>query len=310
MRNKVETLRSIEFTSVDLNNILNLSEIDSFSLKDEEFMEEFKKIYELGLNQLELFINKLDEEGDELDEYSIQYYVSQLLTGPLGQYTKTLSEGKKYFKSTPNILGTCGNVEKTSLNTAIIENTTYPLGVNVDIYNKIPKFLQNQTTSATSKAEDIFRSGMKSSIFMDNTLQLADKNPQLRYDTEPSGEWQSKAHGSYCVKDVQFGKILEEVSKPIFEKVKEYVGESDFRIFEDKKSYNPFDPELNDSTSKNYTINKLLREGDEIFQEVEVDILGDINDSFSRRESTLKIENADKNTEYDLSTNQGQLGIQ
>jgi hypothetical protein len=145
---------------------------------------------------------------------------------------------------------------------------------------------------------------------MDNTLQLADKNPQLRYDTEPSGEWQSKAHGSYCVKDVQFGKILEEVSKPIFEKVKEYVGESDFRIFEDKKSYNPFDPELNDSTSENYTINKLLREGDEIFQEVEVDILGDINDSFSRRESTLKIENADKNTEYDLSTNQGQLGIQ
>ena len=45
MRNRVEILRSIEFTSLDLNNILNLSDIDSFSLKDEEFMEEFKKIY-------------------------------------------------------------------------------------------------------------------------------------------------------------------------------------------------------------------------------------------------------------------------
>ena len=84
MRNRVEILRAIEFTKKDLEDITNLDELVQFSDKDKEFMEEFKKVYELGLNQLELFINKLDKEGSELDEYSIQYYVSQLLTGPLG----------------------------------------------------------------------------------------------------------------------------------------------------------------------------------------------------------------------------------
>lgn len=309
MRNKVEILRSIEFSVEDLSSILNLEEIASFSDKEKEFMEEFKKIYELGLNQLELFINKIDEEGDELDEYSIQYYVSQVLTGPLGAYARILSEGKKYFKSTPAILGTFGNVEKTTQNTAIIEKTTYPLGVNVDTYNKIPKFLQIQTVEASSKTEDLFRSSMKSSIFMDNTLQLADKNPQLRYDTEASGEWQTKAHGSYCVRDVGFAGVLSDANVPVFEKVKEYLGESDYRIFLDKKLYNPFDSDLNDSTSSNYTIIKELKEYDEITQNVELDILGDMNDSFERRESVLKIENPDKNVEYILNSNQGQLGI-
>jgi len=178
------------------------------------------------------------------------------------------------------------------------------------VYNKLPKFLQNQITKSCSKTEDIFRSGMKSSIFMDNTLQLMDKNPQLRYDSEPSGEWQAKSHGSYCVKDVQFGNILKDINKPVFEKVKEYLGEEDFKIFKDKKEYNPFDKDLNDSTSKNYDIEKKLTEGDDIEQIVNIDILGDISDSFSRRESVLKVDNGDKNVEYVLNSNQGQLGIQ
>jgi hypothetical protein len=53
-----------------------------------------------------------------------------------------------------------------------------------------------------------------------------------------------------------------------------------------------------------------LREGDDIEEEVDTDILGDINDSFDRRESVLKVDNGDKNVEYELNTNQGQLGIQ
>lgn len=309
MRNRVEILRSIEFTKDDLENIINLDELFQFSEKEREFMEEFKKIYELGLNQLELFINKLDEEGSELDEYTIQYYVNQLLTGALGQYARKLGEGKKYFSKTPDIIGVNGNIETSISNTAIIEKTTSPAAVKVDVYNKLPLFLQNQISESASKAEEIFRNGMKSSIFMDNTLQIIDKNPQLRYDTEPSGDWQKKAHGSYCVGDVGFRNILKEVNPQIFEKVKEYLGEEDLRLYVDKKTYNPFDAEKNTSSSANYKFTRVLKEGD-VEEEVDVDILGSINDSFERRESVLKIDNGDKNVEYELNTNQGQLGIQ
>jgi hypothetical protein len=309
MRNKVEILRSIEFTKDDLDKIINLDDIVQFSDKEKEFMEEFKKVYELGLNQLELFINKLDEEGDELDEYSIQYYVSQLLTGPFGQYARKLGEGKKYFKKSPIMMGLNGNIETTTANTAIIQNTKAPTGVKNDVYNKLPLFLQKQIADCVSKSEEIFRSGMVSTVFMDNTLTIIDKNPQLRYDTEPSGEWQKKAHGSYCVRDVDFRNVATEVNPKIFEKVKEYLEEEDFRLYVDKKTYNPFDPEKNTSTSANYQFKRILNEGDEVEEEVDVDILGSINDTFDRRESVLKVDNGDKNVEYKLNTNQGQLGI-
>ena len=58
MRNKIEILRSILFTKEDLVNYKNID--DKFSKVEIEFMVEFKKIYELGLNQLEKFINKLE----------------------------------------------------------------------------------------------------------------------------------------------------------------------------------------------------------------------------------------------------------
>ena len=59
MRNKIEILRSILFTKEDLVNYKNID--DQFSKVEIEFMIEFKKIYELGLNQLEKFINKLEK---------------------------------------------------------------------------------------------------------------------------------------------------------------------------------------------------------------------------------------------------------
>jgi hypothetical protein len=112
------------------------------------------------------------------------------------------------------------------------------------------------------------------------------------------------------VGDVGFKNILVEINPLIFEKVKEYLGEDDFRLFIDNKTYNPFDAEKNTSSSSNYVFKRILREGDDIEEEVDTDILGDINDSFDRRESVLKVDNGDKNVEYELNTNQGQLGIQ
>jgi hypothetical protein len=304
MRNKIEILRAIEFTKDDLENIKNLDEFPEFTIKDREFMEEFKKVYELGLNQLEKFINKIDSEGSELDVYSIRYYVTQLLTGPLGSYVKELSKDKKYFKNIPDIMGRCGNVEMTNSNVTIVPNTSVPTGQTVDVYNKLPKFLQELSAEGSAISENVFRFGMIPTSCIDNTLPLIDKKPQSRVDTEDSGSWQSQSYGTYCVRDRFFYNVLKDINSDIFDKVKKYLEDENFRIFYDKKSYNSFDTSKNTSTASNSTV--VLSSNGEL---IETDLMGDVYDSFDRRKSTLKLQTESKNVEYELSTNIGQLGI-
>jgi hypothetical protein len=305
MRNKIEILRAIEFTKDDLNNIVNLDEFPEFTIKDREFMEEFKKVYELGLNQLEKFINKLDLEGSELDIYSIRYYVTQLLTGPLGSYAKELSKDKKYFRNIPDIMGRCGNIEVTNSNVTIVPNTSPPLGQTVDVYNKLPIFLKDLSVEASTVSENVFRVGMIPTSCIDNTLPLIDKKTQQRVNTEDSGSWQSQAHGTNCVRDRYFYNVLKEINSDIFfKKVKNYLQDENFRIFYDKKSYNSFDASKNTSTASNSTV--VLSSNGEL---IETDLMGDVYDSFDRRKSTLKLQTESKNVEYELSTNIGQLGI-
>jgi hypothetical protein len=304
MRNKIEILRAIEFTKDDLENIKNLDEFPEFTIKDREFMEEFKKVYELGLNQLEKFINKIDSEGSELDVYSIRYYVTQLLTGPLGSYVKELSKDKKYFKNIPDIMGRCGNVEMTNSNVTIVPNTSVPTGQTVDVYNKLPKFLQELSAEGSAISENVFRFGMIPTSCIDNTLPLIDKKPQSRVDTEDSGSWQSQSYGTYCVRDRFFYNVLKDINSDIFDKVKKYLEDENYRIFYDKKSYNSFDASKNTSTASNSTV--VLSSNGEL---IETDLMGDVYDSFDRRKSTLKLQTESKNVEYELSTNIGQLGI-
>lgn len=298
MRNKIEILRAIEFTKDDLKDITNLDEITMFSDKDKEFIEEFKKIYELGVNQLEKFINKLDSEGSELDEYSIQYYTHQLFNGPLSQYTAQLSKDKKYFSNIPDILGRCGNVESTSSNISMIRSSQTPTGQHIDVFNKIPNFLQTLAYDAANITEDIFRIGMQSTI-------LVEKDPQKRSDTEDSGSWQTTSHGTYCVRDRAFYNVLKNSNTQIFDKVKSKIGDENYRIFYDRKNINPFSAAQNTSNSGNFVL-KISLSG----QAIETDILGNIFDSFERRESVLKVENETNHVEYSLNTNTGQLGIQ
>lgn len=306
MRNKVEILRAIEYTIIDLESIQNLDEIAEFTDADKEFMEAFKKIYEFGLKQLEFFINKLDEDGKDLDEYSIQYYVNLLLNGPLGNYARELAKDKLYFINTPDALGTLGNLLRSSQNTTVLEGTVNPLGCSVDVYNKLPLFMQLGLTQSVDEVENVFKSSLKSSTTIDNTLPVVDKQPQLRYDLEPSGAWTSRANGSYLVKDSFFYNIIDSIQSDIFDLIQEYLTEENYRIYTDKKGYNPFGNN-NDSTSKHYTLKKVLTEGDKT-QEVDIDITGNIIDSIARRGSTIKVETDVENKEFILSTNEGQLG--
>jgi hypothetical protein len=305
VRNKVETLRSICFTIEDLSNITNLGDV--YTPKDIEFMVEFKKIYELGLTQLKKFIDKLDSEGNEIDEYSIQYYVKILLNGPLGSYVRGYSEGKKYFSNIPDCLGQLGNKTRSISNTTIISNDPVSLGSSVDINNKLPRFMQLQLQKSIEETESIFRDNMKSSTVHDNTLPLVDKKPEDRSNTESSGTWVLKPNGSYCVKDSYQYKVIEKISNQIFEKIKDNLGSENFRIFSDKKNYLPFDSSSNTSTSTNSKITKKIPEISSDYIE-EIDLMGDVIDTFEKRNQSLKISSDSGDKEYKMNTVKGNFG--
>ena len=305
MNNNVEILRAICFTAEDLKEITNLA--DTFTEKEIEFMVEFKKIYELGTSQLEKFIDKLDSEGNELDTFTINYYVQLLLNGPLGSHTKSYSKDKKYFTNTPDTMGMLGNKTKSPANVTIFENVEYPLGCSVDLYNRLPNFSQTANQDAIKLTENIFRGSMKSSSQTDNTLPIIDKKPQDRYNEEPTGTWVKKANGSFLVKDHFFYKAVDEKSKDIFDKVKNLLGDEDFRVYDDKKQYTPFDSDKNEATSTNNKIEKTYYDGDNE-RTITLNLMGDEFDSEDSRASKLKVTGADKDKEYLLNTVEGQLG--
>lgn len=300
MRSKVELLRAIEYTIVDLDNILNLDDVDDFSDLDKEFMFEFKKIYEMGLNKLEEFIDKLDEEGKDLDEYSIKYYVRQLLNGPLGQYARQLAQDKKYFNTFPDLMGITGNRFRSFLNTTVIEGTNVPLGLPVDHYNKLPEYIQTNLQSTMKTVEDFFRSNLKASTVIDNTLPLVDKNPQGRYNEEEKGTWVLKSNASYLIKDSYSYEIMNSLNQEIFEEIKTFLEEENYRLFLDNKTYTPF---ANDSTTSNYEL-----ERNENGETLKIDLMGNQIDGFDQRQSTLKVSNPEKDKEYILNSNEGQFG--
>jgi len=289
-----------------METITNLG--DSFTKLEIEFMVEFKMIYELGLEQLKKFIDKLDEEGKDLDTYTIEYYVKNLLNGPLGAYTREFAKDKKYFLiGHEDSIGTMGNVIRSAQNNTIYETIGYPLGTSVDVYNKLPPFMQTTLTDSTKIAEDVFRGSLKSSSENDNTLPIVDKDNQSRYSEEGEGKFVLKPNGSYMVKDTYYHLAIKNVSKDVFEKVETKIGDEEFRIYKDKKEYSPFDSDKNESTSTNSKIEKKFTDGD-LEEIITLDLVGDVFDSVDRRSSKLIIKSNDKDREYLLHTNAGQLG--
>ena len=99
--NKVEILRCLERTKEQFEVQYqkncegeNNRKFSEYSDADKEFMEEYKKVYELGITQLQSFVNKLDEEGGEIDDYSLLYYITQLSNGPYAEEFATFSQNK------------------------------------------------------------------------------------------------------------------------------------------------------------------------------------------------------------------------
>lgn len=287
MRNSIEILRSIYFTENDFSTIKDF-EIE-FTDKQKEFIGEFKKVYELGFNQLEKFINKLADEGNELSPWEIEYFVNQLFNGPLAKYVAILSKDKKYFSEIPDILGILGNTEITDVNVSLVYEAPIPTGSPVGIFNKCPKFIQDNIITGTNITEKVFRANLFAAISNDNTLPIADKTPGQRENNESSGDWSTRSNGNLLMKDSYYLVKTLNIKNKIFDKIKELLGDDQYLIYEDKKTYNPFDSEKNTSFSKAFVVER-----------EEVEIVEYINDDTETLSQTLILDLFGNQFETDL----------
>lgn len=328
MNNHVEILRAILYTKEDMDTIINLKEIEDTIkhefIKEKEIplMTEFKKIYELGTDQLEKFLKLLHDVGPEgggkeVDTYTIEYYMQLLRNGPLGSNVKKLTTederfNDRYWPNTPDCLGNNANKTRSSANITVFESVGYQLGCVTDTFNRLPAFMQTSLIDSIKVTEDLFRSNMKSSTEVDNTLPMVDKRNQQRYNEESKGLWVTRPHGTMMVKDSYFYLVIDFISEDLFDKVKEHLKDKDgkdetYRLYKDKKQYTAFDSDKNESEASVLKIEKEFTDGDNK-ETIDLDLMGDEFDSFTRRETVLKISNPIKDEEFKLNTNQGQLG--
>jgi hypothetical protein len=300
MKNKVELLRSLCFDKETLETIKNLPKI--FSDKDIEFIIEFKKIYELGIDQLDKFLAKLENEGSQLDTYSIQYYVNQLKSGPFADLVISKTASSKYFKESPDSMGVMGNLTRSPSNVSLYAKDAIPMGCAVTTYNKLPDFVQKNLQTAHKVVEDVFRSSLKSSTMYDNTMPIINKNNGSRMGKEKTGSWVYTSNGTYLVKDSAFYNNLTNITKKVFSQINEYLGDEDYRMYTDKKNYNPFG-NTNESITEPLVLEKQVGSHIE-----EIDIMGDVYDSDEKRKAVIIVDTGNNVEKFTINTNKGQLG--
>lgn len=313
MNKQVERLRAIETTSQQVSSlIVNLSALGDFKDYDLECMESFKSIMHLGTDQLKSFIQLLDEKGKDLDEYSIYYYTRQLDLGPLKFFVSKFNKNedgslKTYWKLTPDSLGLLSNVNKSQVNIPIINFLEVNLNIDTLTASKMPSFMLKNIQEANIITNSMFALGYIS------TLEF-DTNGKDRLEKEQKGNYNKTAHGSYIVSDTERPVQYSEISTKIQDKVKEFVGEEDYRMYTAKRGYNLF-------LTANVTINNKVERKLEYLQtnpetgEQEVksvvivtDLTGNTFESDKARAGGITITYPEKDVTLKLHTVQGQLG--
>jgi len=319
---KVELLRALLRTKDQFDELIDTGANEEFTDKDKEFMEEFKKIYYSGLEQLEKFINKIDEEGKEISIESIEYYKNLLFNGPLaGNYvslTRPPEGAKNFFKDTTDDLGTNGNtaadnnsIPLWSTNTVAFNNTVASNNKSTDFINDLIATASKQTAITTKECSEYLYN-------TDNTKPFIDKRQNERVSMEGEDGFNTESHGCYCVKDVEFRKVAEEITEDIFDKVEEYLGESDYAVFTFKKLSSYFS-DKNKAKSFNAKVRRKLQYMQRSYDEkgiekieikdtnIETDLFGNQYDSADRRQFTFKI-SGEKDKIFNPNTIEGQLG--
>ena len=319
----VEILSALLRTKEQFDELIEKEVVEAFSDKDKEFMEEFKKIYHIGISQLEKFINKIDKEGKEISIESIEYYKSLLFTGPLAANAISLArppgEVKKFFKVNSDTLGTNGNLARSNTTVPLFKDGGVAFNNALLTSNKSTSFINGLISIATASTSDVVNNASLHLTDIDNTLPFIDKSQDLRKEEEQVDGFNTRSHGCYGVADVEFFKVAQEISEDIFDKVKEFLGEEDFEVYKFYRLINYFDSEKNKAKSRRAAVDKKLiymsrsytEEGIEEIEiketEIETDLIGNQYESDKRKEFTFKIEGDDDKI-FTVNTVEGQLG--
>ena len=250
---KAQVLRSLFISRKQFENLierdcdgkLNGQFMHNYSESDLDFMENYLDIFELGLDQLEKFMRMLaSAEGLlKLDECSILYYLRQLLNGPFAcaayDISKLLSgESINLLASVNDGIGTLGNAVRGNISTTVYG--LEPFNAALDLYNKLPPYMQNNIKKGTSAATNVFNYNFECSCYNDNTLPFIDKFPKLRVNNEYSQGFTNFATGNLNLKDIPFFNNLRDISNNIFETIRSALGPAAYRLFEFRKFVNTF----------------------------------------------------------------------
>ena len=328
MSKKIERLRAVYLNRDSLEQITNLESLGDFSQSDVLFLEEFKKIYHLGVDQLDFFVNLLDKAGDSyfIDPASIIYYIEQLRAGPLASYIPAALEktpitlGTKWWTNAPEIIGTIKYLYKSTAQTPISElKTTEVVDTTPLLLNKSPQHIVDQYKKMSMLTNSVYSSGINDSLKFDNELRGIPSTTQASNKTP---------HGSYLVADTSMYPVLEMAQEEIETKIQKALKylekeqkqdrytllleerkELTYSLYTYRRSYNYF---KDSNTSHKYIINRLseYEDGGETKQAIIVtDLIGNTYESDKfRRLGSLNIVNEDRNTTLNLHTVRGQLG--
>ena len=317
---KVEILRALVRTEAQFANEFKLPDKSvpfcvsgDYKDIDLKLMEEFKKVFSLGTNQLEKFINALNEaapgepggnDEDKLDVYSILYYISLLEHGPYERETRAitgtdLSESPEnitvdIFKPTPDIMGVNADAMMTNSSTPVFG------GVSLDLpgetAGKSPSILLQLLGRAKSNTQGLFNSNTGSAVNSDNTLPFIDKeNPQRRADETNEGRSKvNPAHGNLMVKDIEKIQIHKDAAEGILEEINNYLGDKAFRLYVFKRLVNYFNQQQNRAASVDDELKRTLNYMEQTFPEEEEE---DCKKKGAGPEEILKIQETEVGTD-------------
>lgn len=303
---KVERLRAVLLTKKQSEELIgNLKTLGDFSDEDKTLMENFKKIYHAGVKQLKVFVNLLEELGKKVDEYTILYYITQLRNGPFKGFLGELVKDKEYWKNIPDTIGIQGNLNRSTVETSISElSDTAIYDISSLTLSKVPSFVLSAHDELTRSSNIIYQSSVLGSIALDE--ELRETPADIFY-----ARLNSYPHGSYLVADTTSWNNTRDISVQILPKVKEYLGDETYRLYEFNRDINLFDRERNTDVSTQYVVHRIseyLQGGETKQAVISADLMGNTFESDKVREFKLVIRNDSKNTELNLHTIEGQLG--
>lgn len=299
---KVERLRAVLLTKKQSEELIkNIDTLGDFNDEDKTLMENFKKIYHAGVKQLKVFVDKLSELGKKVDEYTIIYYVTQLKNSPLRSFLGSLVTDKPYWASTPDILGTQGNLNRSITQTPIEElGDTLVTDHSIATLNKVPEFVLENFRELTDNTNRIYKSNVYGSLLLDSALRGVSPSPT---NNDP--------HGSYMVADTTSWNNTQDASDMVFEEVKNKLGEETFRLYAFNKLVNQFNKDVNSDVSRQYVVHHLSEykaAGETKSVILSTDLVGSVFEYDDPRKFELEIKAESKNTKLKLHTVQGQLG--